>query len=59
MLSTIEGKTNIIPHNKELYTSLLQTIKTSDGRYDTLEYRFLDSFRFMAASLDTLAIRHL
>lgn len=46
-------KTNIIPQNKELYISVSHVVDMGNGR--ELEYRFLDSFRFMAASLETLA----
>lgn len=53
LLKTIPGTTHIIPQNKELYISLSHTVNVGFG--NTLEYRFLDSLRFMASSLDTLA----
>lgn len=53
LLKYVPGQTNIIPLNKELYISVSQTVKMDNGK--RLEYRFLDTLRFMAASLDSLA----
>ncbi|XP_059225632.1 uncharacterized protein LOC106094284 [Stomoxys calcitrans] len=56
-----EGEIKVIPLNRELYVSLSLYIQMSvaDGQgsqaYSRLELRFLDSFRFMAASLESLA----
>ena len=47
-----DGPINIIPLNKELYISLSKTIKADSG--DNIEIRFLDSYRFMSSSLDSL-----
>ncbi|XP_065364524.1 uncharacterized protein LOC135957667 [Calliphora vicina] len=47
-----DGPINIIPLNKELYISLSKTIKSDKG--NNIEIRFLDSYRFMPSSLDSL-----
>lgn len=52
-LASCEGDIKVIPLNKELYVSLSLHIKM--GENTSLELRFLDSFRFMADSLDSLA----
>ncbi|XP_050340230.1 uncharacterized protein LOC126766507 [Bactrocera neohumeralis] len=52
-LSSVKGDINIIPLNKELYISISKRIYINDK--DTIELRFLDSFRFMPSSLDSLA----
>lgn len=46
------GPINIIPLNKELYISLSKMIRVDN---DEIEIRFLDSYRFMQSSLDSLA----
>ncbi|XP_075157947.1 uncharacterized protein LOC142231214 [Haematobia irritans] len=53
LLNLIPGNTSVIPLNKELYISVSHKIKFDNG--DLLEYRFLDSLRFMPSSLDSLA----
>lgn len=52
-LSSVAGDIKIIPLNKELYVSVSKRIRVSEK--DTIELRFLDSYRFMASSLDQLA----
>lgn len=52
-LSSVKGDINIIPLNKELYISISKRIYVNDK--DIIELRFLDSFRFMPSSLDSLA----
>lgn len=52
-LSNFDGDIKVIPLNKELYISLSKFI--SVGQNETFEIRFLDSFRFMASSLESLA----
>jgi hypothetical protein len=47
-----EGPIDIIPQNKEKYISFSKQLKF-DKRYISL--RFVDSFRFMSSSLDSLA----
>ncbi|XP_058980338.1 uncharacterized protein LOC131803264 [Musca domestica] len=55
LLTTIEGNTTIIPLTKEKYISLSHTVNMNPyDRHKTFEYRFLDSIRFMASSLDAL-----
>ncbi|XP_075162781.1 uncharacterized protein LOC142235412 [Haematobia irritans] len=52
-LAHFEGTTSVIAQNKETYISMSHIIPM--GNKKILELRFLDSFKFMAASLDTLA----
>lgn len=47
-----DGSINLIPLNKEKYISLSKTIQINEK---TVHLRFLDSFRFMSASLDSLS----
>lgn len=47
-----EGEITIIPQNKEKYISFSKKIKLNNN---TIELRFLDSFKFMSCSLATLA----
>ncbi|XP_055371967.1 uncharacterized protein LOC129605956 [Condylostylus longicornis] len=52
-LNCVHGSINVIPLNKEKYFSLSKSIKSDySGTYFTL--RFLDSFRFLGSSLDSL-----
>lgn len=51
-LSKIPGEIRVLPQNKELYISLSKFIYVDETK---IELRFLDSFRFMPASLDTLS----
>lgn len=50
-LSAIPGDINIIPLNKELYVSVSINLNAKN----TIELRFLDSFRFMPLGLESLA----
>lgn len=57
-LLKVKGVSNIIPLNKELYISLSYTIDVypeEEESNNKIELRFLDTLRFMAASLDSLA----
>ena len=47
---TCEGRVSIIAENKQKYISFTKFIKGSD-----FNLRFIDSFRFLASSLDTLS----
>ena len=48
-----DGVLKIIPKTGEEYISFSKSYKTKDGKF--FELRFLDSFRFMSSSLDSLA----
>nr|XP_036673678.1 probable DNA polymerase [Drosophila suzukii] len=52
-LLKIPGEISIIPLNKEFYISISKKIYINPN--EILELRFLDSFRFMPSSLDSLA----
>lgn len=52
-LANFDGETKVIPLNKEVYIAMSHYIPMNDEK--RLELRFLDSFRFMASSLDKLA----
>lgn len=52
----IPGGITIIPHNSENYISFIKTIHTHSGKYaKMIKFKFIDSLRFMSASLDKLA----
>jgi len=51
-LGKIPGKISVIPINKENYISVSKKIKSLSG--NSFEIRFLDTYRFMPSSLDTL-----
>ena len=60
-LGTSEGKINCIPNNEEKYISftkqiVVDTFKNKGGKQVDVkrDIRFIDSFRFMATSLDSL-----
>jgi len=52
-LGKIPGEITVIPINKENYISVSKKIKSLSG--NSFEIRFLDTYRFMPSSLDTLA----
>ena len=60
-LGVTEGKINCIPKNEENYISFTKEIEVdtfeSNGKTNSVkrELRFIDSFKFMATSLDSLA----
>ena len=60
-IGTSEGKINCIPNNEEKYISfskqiVVDTFTTKEGKKVDVkrDIRFIDSFRFMATSLDSL-----
>lgn len=50
------GLTKVIPITTEKYLSIIRTIPNSNGQFrEMIKFKFIDSFRFMNTSLDTLA----
>ena len=49
---TSKSKLKLIPDNEEKYISFSKLLKTDEG---IIELRFIDSFRFLASSLDALS----
>ncbi|XP_057320568.1 uncharacterized protein LOC130664599 [Microplitis mediator] len=50
LVSAFSGKITIIPENKEKYIAFTKSIENTD-----VSLRFIDSFRFMASSIEKLA----
>lgn len=51
-----EGHVKIIPNNSENYISFTKTVEGTSKKYgEMMKFKFIDSFRFMASSLDTLS----
>ncbi|XP_077263128.1 uncharacterized protein LOC143897994 [Temnothorax americanus] len=53
-----EGKVDLLPLTKESYISFSKTVKKTqtDGEWDRyVKLRFVDSYKFLAASIETLA----
>lgn len=53
--SSFDGKVSVIPINNEHYISFTKTVDDSTEDYEKIKFRFIDSFRFMASSLQKLA----
>lgn len=51
-LGKVDGNIDIIPINKETYISITKHVSVDN---DTFQIRFVDSYRFMASSIDTLS----
>lgn len=52
----LPGDITIIPHNSENYISIIKTMHNYDKKYENrIKFKFIDSLRFMSASLDYLA----
>lgn len=50
------GNVKVIPINSEKYISFVKTLPSADGDYNlSMKLKFIDSFRFMASSLGSLA----
>lgn len=48
-----DGEVKIIPINSEKYISIIKTVANSSDDFKTMiKFKFIDSFRFMASSLD-------
>lgn len=53
---TTNENIKVIPINSEKYISFVKTLPGQDGGYNSsMRLKFIDSFRFMASSLDALA----
>lgn len=53
--TAFEGKTEVLPLTKEKYISFSKVIETSKDSRKNIKLRFIDSFKFLASSLDKLA----
>ena len=57
-LGKSKGNINCIPNNEEKYTSFSKTILpdgVEDNNKNRIEIRYIDSFKFMASSIDSLS----
>lgn len=59
-IKEIPGEIKILPHNSEKYISFIKTMRgvgfrDEQRRYIEIKFQFIDSLRFMSASLDYLA----
>ena len=58
-LGKTQGNINCIPNNEEKYISFSKTIELDDDDEDKkknkIEIRYIDSFKFMASSIDSLS----
>lgn len=51
-----DGDLKVIPINSEKYISFIKTVSDSSGDFKSkVKFKFIDSFRFLASSLDYLA----
>lgn len=51
-----KGAISIIPINTEKYISFVKTVDETSNKFNvSIKYKFIDSFRFMASSLDFLS----
>lgn len=53
-LATYKGPIKIIPKSKEKYLTITKTIQSEYSQYP-IQIKFIDSFHFLSASLDTLS----
>lgn len=62
LATSFKGDISILPHNDQQYISFTKTVKASEKKNHRLNngrtlirFKFIDSFKFLDASLDTLA----